>query len=229
MSSGDEPGVISTTASVDSEPAGRPYRGELPHERALGRRRKLLDAGYELFGSNGFADTRIQDVCAHAGVTARHFYEAFADKDDLLVCVIDEVLADVTAAVSHAIGEVEQEPYAMSAAGLASFFGTMLSDPRRARLVCLEVTSLPIERALVNVQVFVRLLDGYAAGLLAMGKIHVDDVHLIAVMLAGAIRQILIDQLMSDEPADIEALARSTTQYFARIGDFAPPDAPSLS
>src|SRR6266536_445680 len=46
----------------------RRYRGRLPDERRAERRRRLLGAGLELFGTVGYHGTSIERLCAQAGV-----------------------------------------------------------------------------------------------------------------------------------------------------------------
>lgn len=59
------------------EKSGRAYGGLSALERQRERAARLLESGYELFATEGYANVSIERVCSHAGVTARHFYEAF--------------------------------------------------------------------------------------------------------------------------------------------------------
>src|SRR5919198_3030469 len=81
------------------EPAlERRYRGRLPGERRAERRRRLLDAGLELFGTVGYRGTSIERLCAQAGVTTRHFYQEFPGREALLAAPCGEIIAEVTGA-----------------------------------------------------------------------------------------------------------------------------------
>ena len=60
-------------------------------------RKQLLGAASELFRTFGYSDTNLADVAAKAGVGRTTIYEYFTDKEDLLVCLVeDEVPAVVT-------------------------------------------------------------------------------------------------------------------------------------
>jgi AcrR family transcriptional regulator len=60
-------------------------------------RKQLLDAASELFRTFGYSDTNLAEVAAKAGVGRTTIYEYFTDKEDLLVCLVeDEVPAVVT-------------------------------------------------------------------------------------------------------------------------------------
>ena len=77
----------------------RRYRGRLPDERRADRRRRLLDAGLELFGTVGYHGTSIERLCAQAGVTARHFYQEFSGREALLAALFGEIVSEVGQAV----------------------------------------------------------------------------------------------------------------------------------
>ena len=49
----------------------RAYGGVSADDRIAARRTSLLDAGLELFGTDGFAATGVKDVCRQAGLTDR--------------------------------------------------------------------------------------------------------------------------------------------------------------
>src|ERR1700734_2249675 len=81
----------------------RPYRGVSAQERIAERRRQLLDAGLELFGTRGISAVGVGDVCAEAGLTKRYFYESFQSIDALAEAVFEEIRANLIARVAPAI------------------------------------------------------------------------------------------------------------------------------
>jgi AcrR family transcriptional regulator len=52
------------------------------------RRQQLLDAAADLFSSEGFATTRVSDICDAAGVAKGLFYWYFASKDALIADLV---------------------------------------------------------------------------------------------------------------------------------------------
>jgi AcrR family transcriptional regulator len=54
--------------------ATRPYRGVPADDRRAGRRARLLSAGLELLGSEGYSGTTVRGVCGRARLTPRYFY-----------------------------------------------------------------------------------------------------------------------------------------------------------
>jgi AcrR family transcriptional regulator len=84
-------------------PPVRPYGGVSAPERVALRRAALLDAGLELFGTEGYARTRVKDLCRQAGLTDRYFYESFAGTDELFLAVFDRIIDELFVAVAEAV------------------------------------------------------------------------------------------------------------------------------
>jgi AcrR family transcriptional regulator len=86
----------------------RIYGGVKANLRKKERRKKLLEAGLEAFGTKGYAKTNIKMICGIAGLTERYFYESFRSKEDLLCAVyrelIDEGQRDALAALEDSDG-----------------------------------------------------------------------------------------------------------------------------
>ena len=59
----------------------RRIRGLDAQQRLDERRRLLLDAGLELFGTAGYAATSVEQLCQAAYVSTRSFYELFPNKE----------------------------------------------------------------------------------------------------------------------------------------------------
>lgn len=82
----------------------RSYAGRTAAERRADRRERLLAAGLELFGTNGYAATSIEKICATAGVSTRNFYEEFDGREALLMALHDRVTKRAFDAVAAALG-----------------------------------------------------------------------------------------------------------------------------
>ncbi|HYH62876.1 MAG TPA: TetR/AcrR family transcriptional regulator [Solirubrobacterales bacterium] len=115
--------------------AGRTYGGMTAEDRAAGRRERLLEAGLELFGTRGYLDTGVKDICAEAGLTDRYFYESFADKQRLFIEIFDQVTSGLFELVGHAVVSAGSEPEAQLRAAIGAFVEALADDNRKARLV----------------------------------------------------------------------------------------------
>jgi AcrR family transcriptional regulator len=106
------------------------------------RRRRFLEAGFELFGTRGFADVRIRDLCAAADLTDRYFYESFKNMEELFDVIVADLAAEVHRVSFEAMNkQLTARPTDLRAwvrGALASGMEFMASDPRRIRIAFLE-------------------------------------------------------------------------------------------
>src|SRR5690348_15017019 len=88
-----------------------PYCGVSAGARVAARRSRLLAAGLELFGTQGYLPTTIDQVCTEAGLTKRYFYESFRSCEDLLGVLVRSLWVEAAqrgmAAVEAAQGAPE--------------------------------------------------------------------------------------------------------------------------
>ena len=76
-------------------------------EAKLITRRRLLDAGLGLLGEEGYENLTTGRIAAAAGVAQPTFYVHFADKDDLLRCLAEEVTSRLREALRQARRKIE--------------------------------------------------------------------------------------------------------------------------
>ena len=122
-----------STAQTDA--STRPYKGVPADQRIAERRARLVQAGLELFGTRGIAATRVDDVCAEAGLTKRYFYESFSSLDELAVAAVDEAIAALAEVVVPAVAE---HGWRNPRPVFEAFAGGLLADPRTVRLLVTE-------------------------------------------------------------------------------------------
>ena len=67
------------------------YVGLSMKERAAARRKEFTEAGIELFGTRGVAASKVADICRHAGLTERYFYESFDSVEEFVHAVAETV------------------------------------------------------------------------------------------------------------------------------------------
>lgn len=176
----------------------RRYAGRAADERRAERRRRLLDAGLELFGTRGYAATTIEALYSEARLAPRHFYEQFPNREALLREVYDEAMAAVGEAVAEARRDAPRDIRGRVRALLEGFIEAMLGDPRRARIAYLEVpgTSRELERhAHGVVRGFAALVEEEARAGAARGLLPDRDYALTAMLLVGGTNAIIVDWL----------------------------------
>lgn len=170
--------------------SGRTYAGESATDRLARRRRQLLDAGLELFGTAGYRTTTVRQLCREAKVSDRYFYEQFDSTEDLLLAVYDECTARLEDAALAGIGDRAGEVREMARRGLDAFLAVVESDPRLARVVWFEVLGVSprVETAyLARMQSFGHLMVSVATE--REGAVEVSGVarELIATTSVGAV------------------------------------------
>lgn len=195
------------SSHATGELTGRPWRGLSPQERREARRRRLLDASLELFGTIGYAGTSLTALCAAAGVSPRHFYELYKGREQLIADLYDELVAEMGVLIAAAQDAVPLSVQARVSAGLKAAIGFQAGDARRARVLQLEVvgvsTWLEAHRHAV-IASFGRRTDEQYRLLVADGQLVDAPFERVATALIGAINELLIGWLLSEPrpPAD---------------------------
>jgi AcrR family transcriptional regulator len=173
----------------------RMYGGRSVVERRAERRERLLMAGVELFGTEGYAASSIEKLCSHAGVSTRNFYEEFGSREDLLMALHDRILEQAFQAVAGTLagasGTSLRERFTRA---VRAFVTTTANDPRWARLAFVEIigVSNAVERHRASWR------DRWAEFLVAEAKRAVErgeaadrDFRLGAVALIGAVNELV--------------------------------------
>ena len=113
----------------------RRWSGVPLRERAALRRSQLIGAGVTLLGAAAGPALTVRAVCRQAALTERYFYESFADRDDFVRSVYDDVCATAMSALKTA--QTPREAVEQ--------FGTlMVDDPTRGRVLLLAPESEPV-------------------------------------------------------------------------------------
>jgi AcrR family transcriptional regulator len=104
-------------------------------DRATLRRDKLLAAGVQLLGEEGGPALTVRAVCREAGLTERYFYGSFADRDEFVRAVYDDVCTRAMSALMSATTPRE---------AVERFVALMVDDPVRGRVLLLAPTVEPV-------------------------------------------------------------------------------------
>ena len=135
---------VTPAPAAPASAGGRAYGGRAREERVATRRTRFVEAGVELFGTQGFRGATVRGICAAAGLTDRYFYESFASLEALL----GEVYETLTRAFAERLAteSIHSEAWRGDAAAIERqttaayelWFDTV-RDPRFARIVLVEV------------------------------------------------------------------------------------------
>lgn len=206
--------------TTPTQPNRTRYWGLDAPERTRRRRQALLEAALDLFTTQGYAATPVKDLCRRAGLTERYFYESFRDRHACLTQLYDELagqlLERTTAAVEQAAGlQVDRT----TEQALAEFVDHLAGDPRRARLILLEVVGVSQELEERRHAV----LRGFSELTVSVwtkqagNKSPTSAQRLAAVGLVGAVNHLLVDWLHRDQQETRQELVQVCTRMFCAV------------
>ena len=72
-------------------------------ERSIEKKNKIIQAGYELFSEVGYYGTNTVEIAKRAGVSTGIVYGYFADKRDILICVLEIYIDKVYEPLAHLV------------------------------------------------------------------------------------------------------------------------------
>jgi AcrR family transcriptional regulator len=183
-------------APVRKRRVGRPPADFSAHDA-------LLLGAERAFGTLGFADAGIDDICSAANVGRATFYRFFKNKDEILEALFERANTLVEDAVVRAISStsgVEQQ----IEAGVEAFLRAQFLNGKLARVLVAEVMSGRFAKQREkNIQVFVKV---FQTGMRNLG-IKAPDVFVIHGLI-GALEAISLEMLAEGE-MDERLLARA--------------------
>jgi AcrR family transcriptional regulator len=201
--------------------APRLYRGVSPSERRARRRERLLEAGLELFGTEGYAGTSIRALSAEASLNSRYFYESFSSREDLLYDVYRGIIREIAEASERATAEaptIEEK----ARAGLRVGWMTLTEDPRKGRVVSLEVVGVSDRLERLRRENRHRFADLLFADLLTDNRSRLDPV-LAGRSLMGGVMDVLTDWINDEVDASVDEIVEHFTQLFVVVASAAGP------
>lgn len=203
--------------------SGRIYGGLTVAERRAVRRQRLVDTGLDLFASTGYAATTIEGICARAGVTARHFYEEFSSREELLEAVFDEAMAAITREIIESLDDASIDPNDLTSrvrTGVSALVHAFLDDPRRARVACVEVVGVsPAMEAHRRTALhgFARILESEATRMVEQGIIQRGDFTLTIRAMIGATYELFVDWCLETPRPSLGSLISVLTGLFLAV------------
>lgn len=197
------------------------WAGLAPDDRRAERRSLLLDAAFELLGTEGWGGTTVRAVCQEARLNPRYFYESFEDLDALLLAVYDRLVEQLGEAVLAAVAEAGDDPRAQVRAALQCIFAFIDDDPRRGRVLYVEALGSEAlnRRRIETGHALVALVE--QAGTERHGRPPAGEHigRLTAAMLVGGTGELVAAWLDGRLDGDREQLIDDATELFLAMGD----------
>lgn len=181
-------------------PAKRIYAKKSATDRAQERHERLLEAGLQLFATQGYAQTTIEALCSEAKVTTRHFYQSFQGREALLLAVYNQMVGELQIGLLSAIQAEHQNMQEKIQQVIQALVTHYLTDTRRAQIGVLEVVGASatveqrrrevIHRIVNYVQVFLNTV-------MQEKKIPERNYYWLAVAMVGGINEMMAEWLMN--------------------------------
>jgi AcrR family transcriptional regulator len=208
--------------------APRLYRGISASERRARRRELLLEAGLEVFGTDGYAGSSVRAISAAASLNSRYFYESFASREELLYEVYTTVLKEISLEVIDATaqaGTVEEQ----AREGLRAAWTIIMEDRRKAKVIAVEILGVSerLERARQTaMHAFADIVANNAKRLASKGiRLRMDPV-LTARALMGAVVELQVDWVNGEVDASLDEIVEHFTRMFTAVAYAAVEDRP---
>lgn len=186
----------------------RGYAGRSAADRRAERRHRLLEAGVALFGTDGYAATSIERLCAMACVSTRNFYEEFAGREELLLALHDGAQQRAMNDVSTALARAGEEPLARRIElAVGAYLTATARDSRWARLSAVEVVGVSetVERhRMAWRRRWAEFLAAEARREAARGRAPDRDIDLTAVALTGAMDELVRHWASGERRLDLD-------------------------
>jgi AcrR family transcriptional regulator len=213
----------STNLASQAAPTSTPrlYRGLSAAERHAQRRQRLLEAGLELFGTDGYAATSIRAISAAASLNSRYFYESFSSREDLLFHVYQRIVQDLATAIIEATATaatVEEQ----SLGGLRASWAILTGDRRKARVLVIEVVGVSDRLERVRRENRHAMADILMRNALSLAG---EDVQLsmnpvlTSRAMMGASMDLLVDWIHGDVETSTQEIVENLTKMFTAVAE----------
>ena len=127
--------IVEPRSEVPSGQRSRRWSGVPLEDRQALRRDELIAAGVQLLGGKSGPAVTVRAVCREAGLTERYFYESFADRDQFVRAVYDDVCTRAMSALMSATTPRQ---------AVEQFVALMVDDPVRGRVLLLAPAVEPV-------------------------------------------------------------------------------------
>jgi len=193
----------------------RSYGGRSAEERRAERRERLMDAGLELFGTQGYAATSIERLCSTAGVSTRNFYEEFKGREELLAALHLRLNERASGVMAEAYAEAEGDDLAARVEKtVRAYVSVAAADPRLARISFVEVIGVSPELEALRLEWrerWAEMIVVLAEDAVARGEAAPRDYRLTAIAIIGAVNNLVHHWSARGEDIPLDAVTAELT------------------
>jgi AcrR family transcriptional regulator len=173
------------------------------------QRGRLFGAAAAVFARMGYADASAEAISREAGMSKATFYEHFPNKEECLLALFDESVAEIQRAIGVAIDQTGDDPGDRLLAGVRAFFDQVANHPNHAQTFLVEIIGAgpkAAERRDKVLAAFAEVIDEQNAASAKEGWMprfaSPDD----SFAIVGAVAELASRQVRLGEPKDIREL-----------------------
>jgi AcrR family transcriptional regulator len=201
---------------TETRASRRHYGGRTDAQRRAERHERLMEAGLELFGSDGYAATSIERLCATASVSTRNFYEEFPGREALLTALHERITQQALQNTLTALTGCEEKPLRERIDRMVrAYITTTSSDPKWTRLAYVEVVGVSPaveQHRLMWRERIIGFLVDEANRAVGRGEAAARDFHLTAVAFIGAVNELVYYWSMHNRNTPLDDLCDELTR-----------------
>ena len=187
--------------------------------RDPGKPQQIIDAAIRVFARTGFYNSRVSDIAREAGIASGTIYLYFKTKDEILVTMFREKMAEW---VEFVRGEIvaELDPLDKLRRLVALHFSVLESNPDLAEVVQVELRQghkFFRGASAHEVSAYFALIGGVLEAGIASGQIRPDvPVKLATKMLFGAMDQVATSWVLGKRAYRLSDAAEPVAAIFLR-------------
>jgi AcrR family transcriptional regulator len=178
----------------------------------------LLDAAYDLLGTDGWDATTVRAVVERARLNPRYFYESFEDLDELIIAVYDRVVDELAAEIVGALENTSDDPAVQGREVIRRTVEFVDGDPRRGRVLYVEGLGNEAlnRRRIESGRAVVAFFENYA--MQHHGEAPFDHTQRVAAgIVVGGFSQLLRDWVAGTLQVTSEQLVDDATTLFLAL------------
>jgi len=187
--------------------------------RDPGKPQQIIDAAIRVFARTGFYNSRVSDIAREAGIASGTIYLYFKTKDEILVTLFREKMAEWVEIVRGEIA-AEPDPLAKLRRLVALHFSVLESNPDLAEVVQVELRQghkFFRGASAHEVSAYFALIGGVLEAGIASGQIRPDvPVKLATKMLFGAMDQVATSWVLGKRAYRLSDAAEAVATIFLK-------------
>jgi AcrR family transcriptional regulator len=189
-------------------------------------RQRLLDAAEQVFAEKGYHGTVVDDIIRASDSSKGGFYFHFPNKQAIFLALIDKLVPKLAAAIDRAISG-ETDPIAQLDAALRTVLETLGRHRKLSKILLIEAVGLGHgfdEKLMRTRSRFAAMIQVHLDRAVTAGAIAPQDTALVSWAWFGAINEIVVRWLATNEPARLEdTLPTLRTLLLRSVGVVLPP------